>query len=77
MFNQFSIRKKFWKAETRAFQPYYQILCTLKYVEDVKDRSSTLKGCNAMYVKDIEDGIYSIYATLHLCNRVTHFATHV
>ena len=41
---------------------YYQILCTLKHVEDVKDRSSTLKGCNAMYV---EDGICSLYATLH------------
>ena len=26
-----------------------------KHVEDVKDRSSTLKGCNAMYVKDVED----------------------
>ena len=25
-------------------------------VEDVKDRSSTHKGCNAMYVKDVEDG---------------------
>ena len=28
--NGFSIRKKFWKAET-------QILCILKYVEDVED----------------------------------------
>ena len=25
-------------------------------VEDVKDRSNTPKGCNAMYVGDIEDG---------------------
>ena len=25
-------------------------------VEDVKDRSNTPKGCNAMYVKDVEDG---------------------
>ena len=24
-------------------------------VEDVEDRSNTPKGCNAMYVKDIED----------------------
>ena len=31
------------------------MLCILKHVEDVKDRSNTLKGCNAMYVKDIED----------------------
>ena len=26
------------------------------YVENVEDRSNTLKGCNAMYVKDVEDG---------------------
>ena len=25
-------------------------------VEDVEDRSNTPKGCNAMYVGDIEDG---------------------
>ena len=25
-------------------------------VEDVEDRSNTPKGCNAMYVEDIEDG---------------------
>ena len=34
----------------------YQILCVLKHVKDVKDRSSTLKGYNAMYVEDVEDG---------------------
>ena len=35
--NGFSIRKKFWKAETRAFQPYHQILCMSKHVvEDGK-----------------------------------------
>ena len=27
----------------------------LKHVEDVEDRSNTRKGCNAMYVKDVED----------------------
>ena len=91
--NGFSIRKKFWKAETESFptipsnpmymskhvedgkrtyrhtfiipfliwyhlnviQPYHQILC-MKHVEDVKDRSNTPKGCNAMYVEDVEDG---------------------
>ena len=26
------------------------------YVKDVKDRSDTPKGCNAMYVEDVEDG---------------------
>ena len=49
--NGFSIRKKFWKAET-TFQPYHQILCMSKHVED---RSNTPKGCNAMYVEDVED----------------------
>ena len=33
-----------------------QILCILKHVEDVKDRSNTPKGCNAMYVEDVKDG---------------------
>ena len=28
----------------------------LKHVEDVEDRSITVKGCNAMYVEDVEDG---------------------
>ena len=27
----------------------------VKDVKDVKDRSNTPKGCNAMYVKDVED----------------------
>ena len=26
------------------------------YVEDVEDRSNTPKGCNSMYVADVEDG---------------------
>ena len=38
-----------------AFQPYHQILCILEHVGDVGDRSSTPKGCNAMYVEDVED----------------------
>ena len=29
--------------------------CNAIYVEDVKDRSNTPKGCNAMYVEDVED----------------------
>ena len=53
------------KVRLRDFQPYHQILCILKHVEDVEDRSSTLKGCNAMYVEDVEDGVCSLYATLH------------
>ena len=51
----FQSEKSFGKLRLRAFQPYHQILCMLKHVEDVEDRSNTHKGCNAMYVKDIED----------------------
>ena len=29
--------------------------CNAMYVEDVEDRSNTPKGCNAMYVRDVED----------------------
>ena len=54
--NGFSIHKSFGKLRLRAFQPYHQILCMLKHVEDVEDRSNTPKGCNAMYVEDVEDG---------------------
>ena len=49
----FQSEKSFGKLRLRTFQPYHQILCVLKYVED---RSSTLKSYNAMYVKDVEDG---------------------
>ena len=51
----FQSEKSFGKLRLRAFQPYHQILCMLKYVEDVEDRSNTHKGCNAMYVEDVED----------------------
>ena len=53
--NGFSIRKSFGKLRLRAFQPYHQILCILKHVGDVRDRSSTPKGCNAIYVRDVRD----------------------
>ena len=49
--NGFQSEKSFGKLRLRAFQPYHQILCMLKHVEDVKDRSNTPKGCNAMYVE--------------------------
>ena len=39
----FNPEKSFEKLRLRAFQPYHQILCILKNVEDVEDRSSTLK----------------------------------
>ena len=54
IFKGFSIRKKFWKAET-------QILCILKHVEEVEDISSTPMGCNAMHVEDVEDRKYLQY----------------
>ena len=52
----FQSRKSFGKVRLRAFQPCHQILCILKHVKDVEDRSSTLNGCNAMYVEDVKDG---------------------
>ena len=52
----FQSGKSFGKLRLRAFQPYHQILCILKHVRDVRDRSSTPKGCNAIYVGDVEDG---------------------
>ena len=51
----FQSEKSFGKLGHRAFQPYHQILCILKHVEEVEDRSSTPMGCNAMYVEDVED----------------------
>ena len=32
------------------------MLCILKHVEDVKDKSNAPKNCNAVYVKDVKDG---------------------
>ena len=52
----FQSEKSFEKLRLRAFQPYHQIRCMSKHVEDVEDRSNTHKGCNAMYVEDVEDG---------------------
>ena len=40
----FQSGKSFGKLRLRAFQPYHQILCILKHVGDVGDRSSTPKG---------------------------------
>ena len=51
----FQSEKSFGKLRLRAFQPYDQALCILKHVRDVRDRSSTPKGCNAIYVGDVRD----------------------
>ena len=56
----FQSGKSFGKLRHMAFQPY-QILCILKHVEDVEDRSSTPMGCNAIYVEDVEDRKYLQY----------------
>ena len=62
--NGFSIRKSFGKLRLRAFQPYHHILCMSKHVEDVEDRSNTPKGCNAMYVEDVEDAYKCVRITM-------------
>ena len=45
--------------------PCNQILCILKHVGDVGDRSSSPKGCNAFYVRDVRDcnksSIYTVF----------------
>ena len=51
----FQSGKSFEKLRHRVFQPFHQILCILKHVGDVGDRSSTHKGCNAIYVRDVGD----------------------
>ena len=39
----FQSEKSFGKLRLRAFQPYHQILCMLKHVEDVKDGKRTYR----------------------------------
>ena len=51
----FQSGKSFEKLRHSTVQPYHQILCILKHVGDVGDRSSTPKGYNAIYVRDIRD----------------------
>ena len=51
----FQSEKSFEKLRLRAFQLYHQTLCILKHVRDVRDRASTPKGCNAIYVGDVRD----------------------
>ena len=60
----FQSEKSFGKLRLRAFQPYHQILCMSKHVEDVEDRSNTPRGCNAMYVEDVEDAYKCVRITM-------------
>ena len=55
----FQSEKSFGKLRLRAFQPYHQILYILKHVRDVGDKSSTPKGCNAIYVRDCNNLQYT------------------
>ena len=57
----FQSEKSFGKLRLRAFQPYHQILCMSKHVED---RLNTHKGCNAMYVEDVEDAYKCVRITM-------------
>ena len=41
-------------------------------VEDVEDRSNTPKGCNAMYVEDVEDGKRTYTHLRHLQHASTY-----
>ena len=68
----FQSEKSFGKLRLRAFQPYHQILCMSKHVEDVKDRSNTPKGCNAMYVEDVEDGKRTYTHIFDIFNMLRH-----
>ena len=60
----FNLQKVFEKLRLRAFQPYHQILCILKHVADVEDRSNTPKGCNAMYVEDVKESCCRIMSKM-------------
>ena len=62
--NGLESEKSFGKLRLRPFQPYHQILCISKHVEDVEDRSNTHMGCNAMYVEDVEDAYKCVRITM-------------
>ena len=49
-----TIHTSFEKLRLRAFQPYHQILCILKHVKDVEDRSNTPACSVQNNVKDIK-----------------------
>ena len=57
----FQSEKSFRKLRQRAFQPYHQILCIIKHVEEVEDILSTPMGYNAMYVEDVKDCTNLLY----------------
>ena len=57
----FQSEKSFGKLRLRAFQPYHQILCMLKHVEDVEDRSNTVMLCMSKTSKILKQAITGVY----------------
>ena len=62
IFNRFSIRKKFWKAETYGFPTIPSNTVYIKVCRRCQDRPNTPKGCNTMYVKDGKRAYTHIFA---------------
>ena len=58
----FSIPKSFEKLTLRAFQPYHQILCVLKHVEDVEDNLRHLQHASTYIGFDCMVGKLSVSA---------------
>ena len=53
----FQSEKSFGKLRLRAFQPYHQILCILKHVEDVKDVEDNLRHLRHTLIYTVFDGM--------------------
>ena len=59
----FQSKKSFGKLRLRAFQPYHQILCMSKHVEDVKDRSKHIRAvmlCMSKTSKILKQAIHIV-----------------
>ena len=58
----FQSEKSFGKLRLRAFQPYHQILCILKHVEDVEDNLRHLRHASTYIGFDCMVGKLSVSA---------------
>ena len=58
----FQSEKSFGKLRLRAFQPYHQILCILKHVEDVEDNLRHLRHA-LTYIALQPLGVFDLYLT--------------
>ena len=65
----FQSEKSFGKLRLRAFQPYHHSMY-VEAIEDVEDRSNTHKGCNAMYVEDVEQAITGVYLSMSKMSKI-------